>query len=593
MKNRTITLEHIVWLLLFLIGLGLRLGGLGAQSLTDREANLALQALGLARGQSVVLGPEAGYVLFTSLLFGMLGSSDFLARLLPALFGSGLVLMPLFYRKYLGRTAALIVALGLALDPGLVSSSQQAGGLLFAVFFVLLAIAFFLDAKIIPAGLACGAALVGSPSLWFGVLVLLVAGLLNFLISKIFVRARPVVFDEENGNVESELPVEQTEVLPFWKQVNFWVALGATVVFLGTRFFTLPTGLSASAAGLPAFWFGWAQPGTVPLLLVLTALLAYELLPLFLGFWGAVYGLVKSEPVDWILTLWAFVALVQVLFYPSRQVYDLVWLILPLWGLAGRQAVRLIGHIDLQEWQPVLGQTVLSIVLVIFVAMNVVYFAVPRPPENSVEAPLRAAAIVGGLSLLVLITLLIGWGWGKDIAISGSTLGLGAVMLVFMFTQTWNVTGLGRNPGFEIWNSGASDGWRLNRTEIMQTIGNTSEYRLGDRNLLDVEVVGIQSDALRWALRNQRDVSFSEALSSSDASSIIITDNSVKDLKLTMPYAGQGLVMQDAPAWSLMLSSEWLRWSFFRSAPTDQKQIILWVRGDLFPGANIIKREGS
>src|SRR5512139_2142038 len=91
MKRQILTIEHSLYFLAFLLALGVRLLRLGTAPLSEFESGWALQALGLSQGGSILLGTQPLYVLFTSLLFALLGSSNGLARTLPALAGSALV----------------------------------------------------------------------------------------------------------------------------------------------------------------------------------------------------------------------------------------------------------------------------------------------------------------------------------------------------------------------------------------------------------------------------------------------------------------------------------------------------------------------
>ena len=134
-------LKYEGWLygLAFLIALGLRLLQLGTAPLTDSEANLALQALHIANGTRPLLGPQPAYILLTSVLFLIFESTNFLARLVPALVGSAMVFAPMFFREKLGARPALILAFLFAIDPGLVALSRLAGGVVLAVAFTLFA----------------------------------------------------------------------------------------------------------------------------------------------------------------------------------------------------------------------------------------------------------------------------------------------------------------------------------------------------------------------------------------------------------------------------------------------------------------------
>jgi predicted membrane-bound mannosyltransferase len=90
--------EGWLYWLAFLIALGFRLLQLGASPLTDSEATLALQALQIAQGKAPLLSPQPGYILFTSILFALINTSNFMARFLPALTGSALVFAPYLFR---------------------------------------------------------------------------------------------------------------------------------------------------------------------------------------------------------------------------------------------------------------------------------------------------------------------------------------------------------------------------------------------------------------------------------------------------------------------------------------------------------------
>ena len=89
-------LKYEGWLygLAFLIALGFRLIALGATPLTDSEATLAMQALHITQGAHPLLGPQPAYILLTSIFFTVIESTNFMARLIPALVGSILVFAP-------------------------------------------------------------------------------------------------------------------------------------------------------------------------------------------------------------------------------------------------------------------------------------------------------------------------------------------------------------------------------------------------------------------------------------------------------------------------------------------------------------------
>src|SRR3990172_2623625 len=120
MELQRIRTGTIIAGLILLLAIGARFYRLGAAPLSDFEAERTLQALQVARGEQVALGPGPAYPLLTGTLFSLFDESNFLARLLPALAGSLLVILPLIFVTEIGLVPALVIALGLALDPGLV-----------------------------------------------------------------------------------------------------------------------------------------------------------------------------------------------------------------------------------------------------------------------------------------------------------------------------------------------------------------------------------------------------------------------------------------------------------------------------------------
>ncbi|PWB71113.1 MAG: hypothetical protein C3F07_15135, partial [Anaerolineales bacterium] len=164
--------EGWLYWLAFLIALGFRLIQLGAAPLTDSEAGLALQALHIAQGKAVLLGPQPAYILLTSILFLITEATNFTARFLPAVIGGSLVFVPYFFREKLKPRIAIVLAFLIAFDPGMVALSRQAGGTILAVTFLLFAWAMWRDGRALPAGIFAGLALLSGPSIWSGLLVL-------------------------------------------------------------------------------------------------------------------------------------------------------------------------------------------------------------------------------------------------------------------------------------------------------------------------------------------------------------------------------------------------------------------------------------
>src|SRR5512133_4249521 len=163
MNRSHITIETMLYGAAFCLALLVRLVGAAQQPLTQSEANLALQALAQAHGQTPALGPHPAYLALTTLLMYLFSAGNWVARFWPALAGSLLVLLPMLFQSRLGRLPALLLAFFLAFDPGLLAVSRQAGGPSLALFLTLLALGLWLNRRFSLAGIAFGLALLGGP----------------------------------------------------------------------------------------------------------------------------------------------------------------------------------------------------------------------------------------------------------------------------------------------------------------------------------------------------------------------------------------------------------------------------------------------
>jgi hypothetical protein len=138
-----LTLEHLLYALALLVAFGLRLIHLGETPLSPQEAAQAWPAFLAATGAQVPNAPLPTSPLLYGLqswLFFIAGGGDALARLLPALAGVALVLLPWWWRGWLGRSAALVVAFLLAVDPWLLALSRTSDGAMLSIALGLLAL---------------------------------------------------------------------------------------------------------------------------------------------------------------------------------------------------------------------------------------------------------------------------------------------------------------------------------------------------------------------------------------------------------------------------------------------------------------------
>jgi len=478
-------------------------------------------------------------------------------------------LAPYLFRDILGRPAAVILAFGFALDPGLVAISRLAGGPMFSLGFGLLALGFLYQKKLIWSGILGGLALLGGPTIWHGVLIFLFAWFIGKLVFKqsfteIF--ATPEAYPENAHAIRNGL-----------------LAGGGVVLLAGTLAFWSPQGLSNLALTIPVYLRGWLAVSGVSLTQLIAALLIYQPLAIIFGISGSIRSWLESKPFPRWLSLWAVSSLVIVLVYPGRQVYDLVWVLIPLWALAAIEIGQSLS-IDKRDQLPALGQASLIFLLLALAWINLAGLD-QNPADQTFR--LRWAVILGTLALCLVTTVLVGLGWSASAAKHGLVWGLIAGLGVYGLANTWWVSQLRPNGENELWYPPPAI---RQEKELITTLEGLSEANTGIPNEIDIAVTNT-APSLQWALRNYSNSQFSTSPIAGELPSIIISGSEESAPALAGSYRGQDFAWRIKPGWQGGLPMGWLawpRWLVFRDAPQQVEHLILWARSDLFPGGEML-----
>ncbi len=569
MKRPTLTIEHWLYLLAFLLALGVRFLRLGAAPLSEFEAGWALQALGLSQGKAILLGTQPLYVLFTSLVFALLGSGNGLARLFPALTGSALVFVPLLGSRNFGRyrVAALIAAFGLALDPGLVAASRLAGGPAPAVTFVLLAFCFALRQSAAWTGVFGGLALLTGVPVVPGLVGLAATwGASKWLESlKVLVPLQ----EEKTQSSDARFPAG------FLRKSALFS--GLTILLAGTLFLFVPQGIAALADTFTAYLRGWVRPSGFLVFRMLAAPVLYQLLAVVLGIAGGVRGWVTREPVIQRLSLWVFFTLALALIYPARQTVDLVWALVPLWVLA---AWEFQHHLPSAEEDTGVRWPALIFALGVIVLLVLAWMGLIAG-----KAPL---AVLAGVMLFAVALMMAMW--SMKVMQYGLIWGVSFVLVIGMFASMSGVALVNLNGAQELWSISPVTG---EADLLLNTLESLSQWKTGERQALDVTVVS-NSNALRWLLRDFRMAHFSPeftgvGVTEENAPSVVITHQAQSTPSLPVLYRGQDFLWYIYPGWKQVLPHDWIKWLAYGEAPLAENQVILWARTDLFPGGLLEK----
>jgi hypothetical protein len=587
---RQLTSEDALFFLALGLGLFVRFLDLGKAPLSDFEAGWALQALQVGRGafngQFLAIGPQPAYVLLTGVLFHLSNATNFLARFWPATAGASLILLPYFFRRQLGRIAALVLAFGLALDPGLVTVSRLAGGPILGLGVSLLALTAWYLHKPVIAGLFGGLALLSGVSLINGLLGLGLAVTVTHLLWGLPPRpASPLIPDPSNGAQSQIAPgASQTS----WKSM-VWLGV-ITLILVGTLFLRVPQGLAGWLETIPSYLNGWGHSIGVSVSRLLAVLVFYQPLALLFGliaierlFFRPIEKDIDDSPDNarsldyrWMVFWFAFTLLLWVI-YPARQVYDLVWVLVPLWVLA---ALELSRHLPEKEgiWVSLAQAAVLLVLMALF---WLTLAGLAQAPLASPGAGLRYSILGGILVLGILTSGLVSLGWSWNVARRGAVWGISASLGLYALSGMWGAAQLNPNQPQELWAPGSGTGQVM---LMLQTLGDLSEWNTGFRQSIDVTAPQ-DIPSLQWALRNYASARYVNSPSSSDQPSVVFTREGDQSPELAAAYRGQDFVWWVNPDWEGALPLELERWITYRQAPVKNIHVILWARTNLFPGA--------
>ncbi|MBN2044858.1 MAG: glycosyltransferase family 39 protein [Anaerolineales bacterium] len=569
------TLEQLLYLLAFVIALVMRLAALGQHHLSELEAGYALQAFQVAQGDELQMLGHPAYIQLTGLLFYLFGSGEVLARLLPALAGSFVVLLPYIVREFVDPRAALVAAFGLALDPISVAVSRQAGSPAMALGFLGLAVFFWQRKRPLVAGFFAGLLLLSGISFVFGLVSVLAAWLVIRFATDFKLKLQ----------IESE---ERNLILG---------GVGIALVSVGTLFALELQGLAALAQAVADYFAGWfSSAGAQQPLAVLFELIVYQPLGLLFAAFLWLNRARNSEAVNILLTVLFLVIIGLILLYSARQAWMLIWAAVPLWLLAGQFVGEYLSLPEEPDGMLVWGGAVFYLVLLVYWWMNLAQLTTEiglvRPDGVSLWELIRIDPVSRAYFVRLLVTILIpvliavmialiSWGWTEDAAIRGAVWGVGFFLFFYGLMAAWGFSAPPEELAAELWVQGPSVGYT---EELMDAIEEASVQITGTKYELEM-VYQIDSRLVDWLLRGFPNAVYSPQLAAGDLPDVILNQNlgfiegDNGDL-----YGGQHFVLQLERAWSnQVVPPDFGRWLVYRQAPVEKDWAYLWTRADRFP----------
>ncbi|MFQ5924516.1 MAG: flippase activity-associated protein Agl23 [Dehalococcoidia bacterium] len=439
--------EIAPYILLALIAAGMRLWDLGSRAIAHDESLGAYYSWYLANGQGyqhmpMMHGPFQFHG--TALNFFLFGDSDFTARLLPALFGVALVVLPYFLRRHLGRWGSLAVATLLAFSPTLLYFSRFVRNDIYSLFWTLLLVICLWryieerKARYLYIGAAALSLSFSTKEVSYITVGILSLFLLIVAGRELIARARRS-FDLSQlsapgeyliliGTLSLPLFAAGIELIPGVELTHLWAkalvvlslfmisaAIGlrwnvrrwllSVLIFYGifallyTTFFTNISGFVSGIWGSMEYWMAQQEVarGGQPWYYYILLLSFYEFLPLSFAFIGAIYYVVRGNLFSRFLVYWVALSLIAYSLFGEKMPWLSLHIALPMILLGGNFIGRLFQEVDWRRVRASAPRAIAVLALLLLfaftvpVAFQASYQRGDEPPQMLVYAGISSA----------------------------------------------------------------------------------------------------------------------------------------------------------------------------------------------------------
>jgi uncharacterized protein (TIGR03663 family) len=566
-----LTVEAALYGLLGLLALASRLYTLGVRPLTAPEAAQALhawQSVSGPGGDALAASP----LLFAgqALAFAVFGASDGVARLLPAMAGVALVLLPYLLRHRLGRSGALATSALLLVSPTVLLTSRQGSG----------------DVLLLAAGLAALVGLVGwvdfrRPA-YLGLLAvsaalaLTAAANVYTLILALAVALALVALLERRA-----VDVAGAGLSAAWQEARSettWLRIGAALFFgalllIPTALLLRPEGVQAVADLFPT-WINHFAPwaGDRPWSYPLAVLLLYEPLLLLFGLIGAAAACRQRELPGRLLAIWAGVALLVALIAGGRGPGDVLLVVGPLALLAGRTVGWLLEQVvERSRWLQDSLIVGLLTVIGVFCYLQLAAYAYRREANFLWLAVLSLGLFVG------MFALYVAWfGWPAGWRGGGVTL----LVLLLLVTVSFGVN-LAYHHGDDPREWLAGEVTSANVRHLPALLAKASMQRLGATEVIPITADEAVGPVVRWYLRDFRNQTWLDVAPGPEVTTeAVVTPWKPYAPELGAAYYGEDFVVRATWQPRSLTGADWANWLLFRKSPDrpHQERVVLWLR---------------
>jgi 4-amino-4-deoxy-L-arabinose transferase-like glycosyltransferase len=559
-----VSAADILYLLVVAAAAIMRFSELGKTPLSPGEAQEAFGVWQYMQPDSTTffVGSPA-YFTLTTILTSVLGMSDAVMRLVPAIFGLGFICLPWLLHRQLGKNGVLVTAALLTASPLNSAISRTVGGNAIALFALLLVVvaATHLDGEstenwFYTLTAALGLGLASSPLFYGGFLVFALAlSVVNFSPGK------PFHF-----------------VLPERRIIIKGLLIGALIlVGLSTRLLTYPAGLGSSAKligdWLSQFGFSGGLQEIADSFMVLAR---YEIALIVLGTVAVVWTFWKNKSPGMLLLLWYFFSL-GLIFLQSSTISNLLLATLSGYLLVGLFSTYLLRQgINHWTWGLIAGLLLVGAILLVNIT---------RYLRVSIYDQQDFSNLWLGILALAAGALLTYYFWAMTDASIVKALWVAAFVFLFTFEwgTAWHLTHSAANDPREEWIAIGTDNEVPLLVNTLQEISRAASNSDGDITLLNA----VDTPILRWYLRDFWQAKMGQTVPPEAGQQVIISKVGETEPLFGADYVGSdfGLLQIGTTIRppSVTPLADLLRWWLFHetAVQTIEERIILWVRSDL------------
>ncbi len=567
-----LTLEHVLYGAILLVGAITRFIDLGRIPLSPDEALQALtvwNAMQPGTDSITIISPA--YHSLTAPLSQLLGYSDALMRLVPALFGLAVVLLPWWIKQFTGRLGALIAALLIAVSPIFVISSRTVGGSSIALFAGFLLLIGWLNYQqsnrpiwFYTMSFSMGLGLTSATLFYSIAATILLAWIGQALLG-------PALYRDD---LDDRRPLYHPDTRTLRNSALIFMG---TLILIGLGFLLSLGGIGAAARIFAEWIIAFLAPSDIQdWLRPISALFRYELIVLLLGGSAVVWATWRGKPFPMLLVYWMVSALL-LLFVQRGVMSNTLALALPGFLILGSFVDGIMrAKTGPLKWFIAIMVTMVGVV--VYVNLGRYSRLLPSELDMDIRAGYYHLLLVFLSVVVVLLVLIILWSGQRRASVQGLIIGL----LILLVGYSWSTAlWLGKeaaNDPREPWVTSASDDdIRL----LTSTIQQVSWQVKGSESDLDIYST-IDNPSLDWYLREMREFKKGSSLPLSVTASSLLTEVD-REPQLASEYIGIDLGYSRPEGTYPLNPSQLLAWWLFHEAPTPitEERLIFWLRSDL------------